>query len=72
MHRGLYGQAKATHRYIPGTSGMSINASMMKSFGKVMGHLVYSFLEIVLGFVFHISFGLVWNQWIYQIQVRIA
>lgn len=37
-----------------------------------MGHLVYSFLEIVLGFVFHISFGLVWNQWIYQIQVRIA
>ena len=40
MHRGLYGQAKATHRYIPGTSGMSINASMMKSFGKVMGHLV--------------------------------
>lgn len=37
---GLYGQAKATNRYIPGTSGMSINASMMKSFGKMMGQRV--------------------------------
>jgi len=36
---GLYGQARATKRYIPGTSGMSINASMMKSFGKLVGHL---------------------------------
>ena len=28
---------------------MSINASMMKSFGKVMGHLVYSFPDFFLG-----------------------
>lgn len=37
---GLYGQARATSRYIPGTAGMSINASMMKSFGKLVGQRV--------------------------------
>ena len=49
---GLYGQARATKRYIPGTSGMSINASMMKSFGKLVGRL---------GLEPH---GTGWNWWV--------